>query len=107
MIVVPMEPQSSEQMPHKNSVYNREQYDQNKEEMLKYRRERYRTGIFCLYNIIFYVIIGKQKCIQCDELKNLLDEKGIKYNYLDMTEMPNKTMTYLRMYCNSFPIVLT
>ena len=53
-----------------------------------------------------YVIIGKQKCIQCDELKNLLDEKGIQYNHLEMTEMPHKTMTYLRMYCNSFPIVL-
>ena len=53
-----------------------------------------------------YVIIGKQKCIQCDELKNLLDEKEIQYNYIDMTEMPHKTMTYLRMYCNSFPIVL-
>ena len=34
---------------------------------------------------------------------NLLDEKGIQNNYLDMTEMPHKTMTYLRMYCNSFP----
>jgi len=33
-------------------------------------------------------------------------EKGIQYNYLDMTEMPDKTMTYLRMFCNSFPIVL-
>ena len=53
-----------------------------------------------------YVIIGKQKCIQCDELKNLLDEKGIQYNYLDMTEMPHNTMPYLRMSCNSFPIVL-
>ena len=53
-----------------------------------------------------YVIIGKQKCIQCDELKNLLDEKGIQYNYIDMTEMPHKTMTYLRIYCNNFPIVL-
>jgi len=42
------------------------------------------------------IIIGKQKCIQCDEPKNLLDEKGIQYNYLDMTEMPHKTMTYLR-----------
>jgi hypothetical protein len=48
-------------------------------------------------NTIMYVIIGKQKCIQCDELKNLLDEKGIQHDYLDMTEMPNKTMTYLRM----------
>jgi hypothetical protein len=53
-----------------------------------------------------YVIIGKQKCIQCDELKDLPDEKGIQYNYSGMTEMPHKTMTYLRMYCNSFPIVI-
>ena len=53
-----------------------------------------------------HVIIEKQKCIQCDELKNLLDEKGIQYNYLDMTEMPHKTITYLRMYCTSFPIEL-
>jgi glutaredoxin len=52
-----------------------------------------------------YVIIGKQKCIQCDELKNLLDKKGIQYDYLDMTEMPHKMMTYLRMICNSFPTV--
>jgi len=53
-----------------------------------------------------YVIAGKQNCSQCDELKNLLDEKGIEYNYLDMNEMPNKTMTYLRMYGNSFPLLL-
>jgi hypothetical protein len=30
-----------------------------------------------------YVITGKQKCIQRDELKNLLDEKEIQYNYSD------------------------
>jgi len=43
---------------------------------------------------------------------------GIQCNYLEphatvfvgvgnvhTTEMPNKTMTYLRMYCNSFPTV--
>ena len=53
-----------------------------------------------------YVMIGKQKCIQYDELKNLLDEKVTQYNYLDMTEMPKKTMTHLRMYCPGFPIVL-
>jgi hypothetical protein len=55
-----------------------------------------------------YVIVGKQKQnrIQCDDLKRLLDEKGIQYDCIDMMEMPNKTMTYLRMYCNSFPIVL-
>ncbi len=45
----------------KKSVYNKERYEQNKEEILKYRRERYRTihkkdlnikvstGIFTLY----------------------------------------------------------
>ena len=53
-----------------------------------------------------YVLIGKEKCNQCNILENVLDEKGIQYNYIDMTEMPHKTMTYLRMYCNSFPIVL-
>ena len=53
-----------------------------------------------------YEIIGQQNCIQCDELKNLFDEKGIQYNFLDMKEMPKKTMTYLRMYCNSFQTVL-
>ena len=42
-----MEPQTTEQMPKKKSVYNKEQYEQNKEEILKYRRERF----FCLYNI--------------------------------------------------------
>ena len=70
----------------------------------------------CFYHITMCVIIGKQKCIQCDELKNLLGERGMQYiywditemqyNYLDMTEMPQKTMTDLKMYCNSFPIVL-
>ena len=39
-----MEPQTTEQMPKKKSVYNKERYEQNKEEIvLKYRRERYRT----------------------------------------------------------------
>ncbi len=38
-----MEPQTTEQMPLRKNVYNKERYEQNKEEMLKYRRERYRT----------------------------------------------------------------
>ena len=38
-----MEPQATEQMPKTKSVYNKEQYEQIKEEILKYRRERYRT----------------------------------------------------------------
>jgi hypothetical protein len=77
-----------EQMPKKQSVYNKERYEQNREEISKYRRERYRTMhkkdlnikvrtgtftlikfCFCLYNkimYVMYVIIGKQNCIQCD-----------------------------------------
>ena len=38
-----METQTMEQMPKMKSVYNLERYEQNKEEILKYRRERYRT----------------------------------------------------------------
>jgi hypothetical protein len=41
------------------SVYNKERYEQNEEEILKFRRERYRIRI-CLYYITIYVIIGKQ-----------------------------------------------
>ena len=44
-----------------------------------------------------YVLIGKEKCNQCNILKNLLDEQGIQYHYVDMLEMPHKTMTYLKM----------
>ena len=52
-----------------------------------------------------YVLICKEKCNQCNILKNLLDEKGIQYHYLDMLEMPHKTRTYLKMYCSSYPMV--
>ena len=35
--------QTTEQMPRKKNVHNKEQYEQIQEEILKYRRERYRT----------------------------------------------------------------
>ncbi len=44
--------------------------------------------------------------IQCNILKNLLDEKGIQYHYVDVSKIPPELLTYLRMYCNSYPIVL-
>ena len=50
--------------------------------------------------------MGKEKCIQCDKLKNLPDEKGIQYPCLDVMQMPHKSMTYLRICSNSCPIVL-
>ena len=54
-----------------------------------------------------YVTIGKGKCNQCNILKNLLDEKVIQYHYVDMLEKPYKTMTYLKMCCSSYPMVLS
>ena len=54
-----------------------------------------------------YVLIGKEKCNQCHKLKNLLDEKEIGYHYLDMLEVPCKTMPYVKMYCSSYPVVLS
>ena len=53
-----------------------------------------------------YALIGKEKCNKCNILKNLFDEKGIQYHYVDMLEMPHKTITYLKMYCSSYPMVL-
>ena len=54
-----------------------------------------------------YGTIGKEKYARCDILKNLSDEKGIQYHYLDMMGMPHKIMTYLKMYCTSYPMVLS
>jgi glutaredoxin len=53
------------------------------------------------------VLVGKEKCNQCTVSKNLVDEKEIRYHYLDMLEMPHTTMTYLTMYCRSYPMVLS
>ena len=52
-----------------------------------------------------YLIIGKEKCNQCNILKNLLDEKGIRYSYLDKEELPHATTGYLKMYCTSYPMI--
>ena len=40
-----METQTTEQLPSKKNVYNKERYEQNKEEILKYRRERHRFSL--------------------------------------------------------------
>jgi hypothetical protein len=53
-----------------------------------------------------YVLISKEKGNRCDILKNLLDERGIQYHYVDVNDMPHNTMTYLKMYCPSYPMVL-
>ncbi len=40
-----METQTTEQLPRKKNVYNKERYEQNEEEILKYRRERHRFSL--------------------------------------------------------------
>jgi glutaredoxin-related protein len=53
-----------------------------------------------------YVLIGKEKCNRCEISKNLLDEKGIQYHYVDVNNMPHNAITYFKMYCPSYPMVL-
>jgi len=48
----------------------------------------------------------RETSIRCD-LKNLLDEKGIRFNYLDMKDMPHDTMTCLKKYCSSYRMLLS
>ena len=55
---------------------------------------------------IMYLIIGKNKCTHCNILKNLSDEKGVRYHYLDKEELPQTTTQYLKMYCTSYPMIL-
>ena len=51
------------------------------------------------------MLIGKEKWNQCNILKNLLDEKGIQYHYLDVSKINHELLTYLGMYCSSYLIV--
>ena len=48
-----METQTTEQMPRKKNVYNKERYEQNKEEILK----SFLNIIFILFIIYYYIII--------------------------------------------------
>ena len=61
------------------------------EEILKYRREKFE----------------KYKSTRCEMLKNLLDERGIRYQYLDMMEIPHKNVTCLKIYCSICPMVFS
>ena len=53
-----------------------------------------------------YLVIGKDKCPQCDTLLNMLDKKGIRNCYTDQTTMPANVISYLKMYSSTYPIVL-
>ena len=53
-----------------------------------------------------YLFISKDNCNLCNTLKNLLDEKGIRYSYSDREVLPQATTGYLKMYCTSYPMIL-
>ena len=53
-----------------------------------------------------YLIIGEDNCNLCNILKNLLDEKGVRYTYLGREVLPPATTGYLKMYCTSYPKIL-
>jgi hypothetical protein len=57
--------------------------------------------------MIRIIIIEKGDRVVCDWEGFTVGMICMIYKYtLGMLEMPDKTMTYLRMFCNSFPIVL-
>ena len=39
-------------------------------------------------------------------MKNLLDEKGIQYHYVDASNITHELLTNLRMYSSTYPVVL-
>ena len=43
-----------------------------------------------------YVLIGKEKCNQCNILKNLLDEKGIQYHYVDVSKITHELLNIFK-----------
>ena len=53
-----METQTTEQLPRKKNAYNKERYEQNKEEILKYRRERYRTIHKKAIELLIFFFVG-------------------------------------------------
>ncbi len=53
-----------------------------------------------------YLFIGKDRCNLCNMLKNLSDEKGIRYSYLDKEDLPQATTGYFKICCTSCPMIL-
>ena len=47
---------------------------------------------------MLYVLIGKEKCNQCNIFKNLLDEKGIGYSYFDIRIYRYTDIPYTERY---------
>ena len=35
------------------------------------------------------IIYGRENCKHCDELKNIMDETGLDYKYIDINERPS------------------
>ena len=48
-----------------------------------------------------YIIFGRMSCPYCVKTKNMLDEKGIYYEFNDMEEMSEHRITYEHMLSKS------
>ena len=48
-----------------------------------------------------YIIFGRMSCPYCVKTKNMLDGKGIRYEFNDMEEMPEHRITYEHMLSKS------
>lgn len=51
-------------------------------------------------------VIGKDNCSSCEMTKTILDNKGIKYEYLLFEDLGKEFQTSLKKAFRSFPILL-
>lgn len=53
-----------------------------------------------------YIIIGKEGCKQCEEIKHILSLKHIPYHYTDKNTIDYSTHQYLKSYFPTYPMIL-
>jgi hypothetical protein len=53
-----------------------------------------------------YIIIGKEGCSQCEELKELFKAYCVPHMYTDRSNIDTETHTYLKAYFPTYPMVL-
>ena len=55
---------------------------------------------------MMYIIIGKEWCSQCEELKEIFKAYCVPHMYTDRSSIDEKTHTYLKAYFPTYPMVL-
>ena len=51
-------------------------------------------------------VIGKNNCSSCEMTKNILNNKGVEYEYKMFEDLHNEEQAKLRKIARSFPILL-